>query len=247
MKNAIIDFQDVQYRIHTTDRQAILSGISLAIHQGETLALLGKSGSGKTTLLKLINRLRHNTSGAVIVQGRDVSSWDPIQLRRDIGYVIQEVGLFPHWTVRQNVSLVPGLEGWAAERIANRYTEVMGLVGLDPVEFAQRYPRQLSGGQRQRVGVARALAADPALLLFDEPFGAVDPVTRTELQQQFLALRRDFQKTSIFVTHDVREALRLGTRIALLANGRVELIAEPQVFRQAQTEEARAFLKGLED
>lgn len=246
MKNAIIDFQDVQYRIHTTDRQAILSGISLAIHQGETLALLGKSGSGKTTLLKLINRLRHNTSGAVIVQGRDVSSWDPIQLRRGIGYVIQEVGLFPHWTVRQNVSLVPGLEDWPAERIASRYTEVMGLVGLDPVEFAQRYPRQLSGGQRQRVGVARALAADPAILLMDEPFGALDPVTRAELQQGFLEIARRLAKTIVIVTHDVREALLLGTRVVLLDAGHVIADASPQDFLKLDHPVAREFLAAAE-
>ena len=246
MKNAIIEFQDVQYQISPTGQPAILSGISLAIHQGETLALLGKSGSGKTSLLKLINRLRHNTSGAVIVEGRDVSAWNPIRLRRGIGYVIQEVGLFPHLSVQHNVSLVPGLENWPAERIANRYTEVMALVGLDPAEFAQRYPRQLSGGQRQRVGVARALAADPAILLMDEPFGALDPVTRAELQQGFLGIARRLAKTIVIVTHDIREALLLGTRVVLLDAGRVIGDATPQDFLKLDHPVAREFLAAAE-
>ena len=242
MKNAIIEFKHVQYQINIKDARPILSGISLAIHQGETLALLGKSGSGKTSLLKLINRLRRNSSGAVIVQGRDVSAWDPIQLRRAIGYVIQEVGLFPHLTVRQNVSLVQGLENWPAERISNRYAEVMGLVGLDPVEFALRFPRQLSGGQRQRIGVARALAADPAILLMDEPFGALDPVTRAELQQSFLEIAQRLAKTIVIVTHDVREALLLGTRVVLLDAGRVIADAASQDFLQLAHPVAREFL-----
>ena len=246
MKNAIIEFKDVQYRISPTAQPAILSGISLTIHQGETLALLGKSGSGKTSLLKLINRLRHHTSGAVIVQGREVSAWDPIRLRRGIGYVIQEVGLFPHLTVQHNVSLVPGLENWPAERIANRYTEVMALVGLNPAEFAQRYPRQLSGGQRQRVGVARALAADPAILLMDEPFGALDPVTRAELQRGFLEIARRLAKTIVIVTHDIREALLLGTRVVLLDAGRVIGDATPQDFLKLDHPVAREFLAAAE-
>jgi osmoprotectant transport system ATP-binding protein len=246
VKNAIIEFKDVQYQISPTGRPAILSGISLTIHQGETLALLGKSGSGKTSLLKLINRLRHNTSGAVIVQGREVSAWDPIRLRRGIGYVIQEVGLFPHLTVQHNVSLVPVLESWPAERIANRYTEVMALVSLDPAEFAQRYPRQLSGGQRQRVGVARALAADPAILLMDEPFGALDPVTRAELQQGFLEIARRLGKTIVIVTHDIREALLLGTRVVLLDAGRVIGDATPQDFLKLDHPVAREFLAAAE-
>jgi len=241
---SVVEFRDVSYEI---GGHAILSSVSFAVEAGETLVLLGRSGSGKTTALKMTNGLLRPTRGQVLIDGRDSSEWDPIRLKRRIGYVIQEVGLFPHFTVADNVALVPKLEGWERPRIDNRVDELLEAVGLPPVQFRLRYPRQLSGGQRQRVGVARALAADPALLLFDEPFGAVDPVTRTELQQQFVALRRDFQKTSIFVTHDVREALRLGTRIALLANGRVDLIAEPQAFRQAQTVEARAFLKGLED
>ena len=241
---SVVEFRDVSYEIAG---RAILNRVSFAVEAGETLVLLGRSGSGKTTALKMTNGMLRPTRGQVLIDGRASSEWDPIRLKRHIGYVIQEVGLFPHFTVADNVGLVPKLENWERPRIVKRVDELLDAVGLPPAQFRSRYPRQLSGGQRQRVGVARALAADPALLLFDEPFGAVDPVTRTELQHQFLALRRDFQKTSIFVTHDVREALRLGTRIALLANGRVDLIAEPHVFRQAQTDEARAFLKVLED
>jgi osmoprotectant transport system ATP-binding protein len=241
---SVVEFRDVSYEI---GGRPILAGVSFAVEAGETLVLLGRSGSGKTTALKMTNGMLRPTRGQVLIDGRASVEWDPIRLKRHIGYVIQEVGLFPHFTVADNVGLVPKLENWEHPRIVKRVDELLNAVGLPAAQFRLRYPRQLSGGQRQRVGVARALAADPALLLFDEPFGAVDPVTRAELQQQFLALRHDFQKTSIFVTHDVREALRLGTRIALLANGRVELIAEPQIFRQARIEEARAFLKGLED
>jgi len=166
-------------------------------------------------------------------------------LRRSIGYVIQEVGLFPHFTIGENVGLVPRLEGWPPERIASRTRELLEQVGLDPGQFADRRPRELSGGQRQRVGVARALAANPRLLLFDEPFGALDPVTRRELQDQFLGLRNTLQKTSIFVTHDVGEALRLSTRIAVLDRGRLEILATPEEFLRSQAPETRAFLEVL--
>src|SRR5438034_5052325 len=179
-----IEFRNVEYRIDIRASRAILSGVSLKIHQGETIALLGRSGSGKTTMLKLINRLRSCTSGDLLVEGQRVQDWNPIHLRRRIGYVIQEVGLFPHLTIQENVTLVPGLENWPAERIASRYVEVMQLVGLNATEYANRYPRELSGGQRQRIGVARALAANPAILLMDEPFGALDPVTRAALQRE---------------------------------------------------------------
>jgi osmoprotectant transport system ATP-binding protein len=179
------------------------------------------------------------------VEGRSTRAWDPIRLKRRIGYVIQEVGLFPHFTVAANVGLVPKLEGWSESDVRQRVDGLLDSVGLPAAEFRGRYPRQLSGGQRQRVGVARALAADPPLLLFDEPFGALDPVTRFDLQRQFLELQRGLRKTSIFVTHDVREALRLGSRIALLDRGRVDLIAAPDEFQRAQTGEARAFLAVL--
>src|SRR5579863_2762325 len=240
----LVEFRNVSYEV---GGRQILSEVNFTVEAGETLVLLGRSGSGKTTALKMTNGMLFPTRGEVLVEGRPTTAWDPIRLKRRIGYVIQEVGLFPHFTVERNVGLVPTLEGWPAADVAQRVERLLGEMGLPPTEYRARYPRQLSGGQRQRVGVARALAADPSLLLFDEPFGALDPVTRVELQRQFLDLRRNLQKTSIFVTHDVREALRLGTRIALLANGRVELIAQPHVFRQAQTHEARAFLKGLED
>jgi len=240
----LVEFRDVGYQ---TAGKTILSHISFAVEAGETLVLLGRSGSGKTTALKMTNGMVFPTSGQVLVEGRPTVDWDPIRLKRRIGYVIQEVGLFPHFTVAQNVALVPKLEGWSRPDLERRVDELLQKVGLDPVEFRPRFPRQLSGGQRQRVGVARALAAEPALLLFDEPFGALDPITRHELQQQFLALTRDFHKTSMFVTHDVREALRLGTRVALLVSGSLETIGTPAEFRRARTDEAQAFLAGLED
>jgi osmoprotectant transport system ATP-binding protein len=241
---ALVEFRDVSYQI---DGRTILSGINLSVETGETLVLLGRSGSGKTTALKMTNGLLFPTRGQVLIEDRPTTEWDPIRLKRRIGYVIQEVGLFPHFTVADNIALVPRLEQWEAPDTSRRVDSLLQAVGLPSAEYRDRYPRQLSGGQRQRVGVARALAADPPILLFDEPFGALDPVTRQELQQQFLALRRDFHKTSLFVTHDVREALRLGTRVAVLANGRVEAVAEPHEFRRIHTQEARAFLSCLED
>src|SRR5579859_540859 len=200
-----IEFAGVSYRTH--DGRELISGLDLTVQQGETLMLLGRSGSGKTTTLKLINRILIASHGDVRVDGRSVQQWDVIQLRRHIGYAIQEAGLFPHYTVEKNVALVPRLERWDAARIATRVHEVLQLVGLPHDEFAGRYPDELSGGQRQRVGLARALAADPAILLMDEPFGALDPITSAELQQEFLGLRKSLSKTVVFVTHDVAEAL----------------------------------------
>jgi osmoprotectant transport system ATP-binding protein len=240
----LVEFRDVGYQIAG---RTILSHLSFTLEAGETLVLLGRSGSGKTSALKMTNGMLFPTSGQVLVEGRPTTGWDPIRLKRRIGYVIQEVGLFPHFTVADNVGLVPKLEGWNRPDIDRRIDELLHQVDLNPAEYRTRYPRQLSGGQRQRVGVARALAAEPALLLFDEPFGALDPITRHELQQQFVGLTRDSHKTSIFVTHDVREAMRLGTRIALLASGRLDTLAVPSEFRRARTDEARAFLAGLED
>jgi len=239
---ALVEFRGVSYEIAG---KPILTDLSLTVETGETLVLLGRSGSGKTTALKMINGMLFPTRGQVTVDGRATTDWDPIKLRRRIGYVIQEVGLFPHFTVGDNVGLVPKLEAWIAADIDNRVNLLLEKVGMPPAEFRSRYPRQLSGGQRQRVGVARALAADPPVLLFDEPFGALDPVMRLELQQQFLTLRKDFQKTSIFVTHDVREALLLGSKIALLTGGRLDVVAPPEQFRQARSDEARAFLACL--
>jgi osmoprotectant transport system ATP-binding protein len=241
-----IEFANVEYRISGRTALPILSGISLKIHQGETIALLGRSGSGKTTMLKLINRLRTCSSGDLLVENQPVRDWDVIQLRRRIGYVIQEVGLFPHFAIEQNVCLVPGLEKWPAERIKSRFAEVMQLVGLNPTEYAGKYPRELSGGQRQRIGVARALAADPAILLMDEPFGALDPVTRAELQREFLALSRKVSKTTVLVTHDLREALLLGTRVVLLDAGRIVAEASPGDFLKLDQMIARDFIAASE-
>src|ERR687892_2074169 len=199
-----IEFHHVSFRL--PDGKTLLSDLTLEVHRGETLVLLGRSGSGKTTTMKLINRLIDPTQGKVRVNGKATTDWDPIQLRRRIGYVIQEIGLFPHLTIEENIGIVPRLEGWDADRIKARARALLTMVGLDPDRFAGRFPKELSGGQRQRVGVARALAADPPLILLDEPFGALDPITRRDIQQEFQALQRRLHKTMVFVTHDVREA-----------------------------------------
>jgi osmoprotectant transport system ATP-binding protein len=240
-----IEFRDVAFHINDIPARKIVSGISLAIPQNETLVLLGRSGSGKTTLLKLINGMLLPSKGQILVQGRPTSEWNPILLRRGIGYVIQEAGLFPHFTVAQNVALVPTLENWEPARIAARVDEMLQLVGLAPREFSHRRPRELSGGQRQRVGVARALAADPPILLMDEPFGALDPVTRAELQREFSALARRLGKTIVFVTHDLREALLLASHIILLEAGRIVASATPQEFLHLDHPEVRAFSASL--
>ena len=241
----LIEFRDVAYHINDIPARMIVSDISLGIPPGETLVLLGRSGSGKTTLLKLINGLLLPPKGAVLVQNRPTAEWDPIRLRRGIGYVIQEAGLFPHFTVAENVALVPTLENWDGPRTAARVQEMLHLVGLDPREFAHRRPRELSGGQRQRVGVARALAADPPVLLMDEPFGALDPVTRAELQREFSTLVRRLGKTIVFVTHDLREALLLASRIVLLQAGRIVASATPKEFLRLDHPEVRAFTSSL--
>jgi len=225
----------------------ILNGIDLEVRQGEAVVLLGRSGCGKTTLLKCVNGLVEPAGGEIRFQGKPSAEWDPIQLRRRMGYVIQEGGLFPHWTVSANVATVPRLEKWELAAIDKRAGQLLDMVGLPAAEFGPRYPRQLSGGQKQRVGIARALAADPPLLLLDEPFAALDPITRLELQRQFLALRSAVGKAALFVTHDVREALMLATRIVLLKNGAIDVIADPPSFLAARTDEARAFLAGLEE
>lgn len=242
----VIEFRDVSYRVAGTQ---VLSGFNLLVEGGETVVLLGRSGSGKTTSLKLVNRLVTPTSGEVLVKGVPNGDGDLIRLRRSIGYVIQDVGLFPHFTVERNIGLVPKIEGWSEERIRARIQELLHLVGLNP-EIASRYPNQLSGGQRQRVGVARALAADPEILLMDEPFGALDPLTRDELQREFLLLQQRLHKTVVFVTHDLREALRLGRRIALMEAGRLVTVLSPGEFLQSTDPLAsayvRAFGEGLE-
>ncbi len=236
-----IEFDDVGFRL--PGGRSLIAGLSLAVQAGETLVPLGRSGSGKTTLLKLINRLLTATSGEVRVDGRAVNDWDVIQLRRRIGYAIQEVGLFPHYTVLQNVALLPRLERWEGRRIAARVEEVLTLVGLPLGEFADRYPHELSGGQRQRVGLARALAADPPLLLMDEPFGALDPITRAELQMEFRKLQESLGKTIVFVTHDVGEALQLGSRIALMEAGSLRGVYSPEAFLSTADSSAQAYVE----
>jgi osmoprotectant transport system ATP-binding protein len=234
---------DVTYRIN---RRNLVEKLNFQVLQGEVLVLLGRSGSGKTTTMKLINNLLTPTSGEVTVTGKPTTQWNPIQLRRKIGYVIQEIGLFPHFTVEQNVGLVPKLEGWEGDRIQDRVRELLKLVNLDPQHFAKRYPSQLSGGQRQRVGVARALAADPPLLLMDEPFGALDPITRLELQRDFYQLQQQLGKTVILVTHDIQEAFFLASRIGLMQDGRLVELAPSAEFVKSQQPEARAFLECLQ-
>ena len=242
--NVIVEFRDVSYSVSAIP-SPIISRLNLSVRHGETLVLLGESGCGKTTTLKLVNRLLLPTAGNVFVEGKATADWDPIRLRRRTGYVIQEGGLFPHFTVEQNVALVPRLDGWNETRIGARVDELLALVGLDPNQFAVRYPRELSGGQRQRVGVARALAAEPPLLLLDEPFGALDPLTRASLQKEFADLAKRLGKTAIFVTHDVREALLLGTRIGLMAAGRLLLLETPENFLQSSEAHARAYIETL--
>jgi osmoprotectant transport system ATP-binding protein len=237
----VIEFRDVSYRVEGTQ---VLSGVSLEVTRGETLVLLGRSGSGKTTALKLVNRLVTPTSGEIRVNGVSNAEVDVVRLRRRIGYVIQEVGLFPHFTVERNVGLVPRMEGWSEDRIRARTQELLQLVGL-AAELASRYPHQLSGGQRQRVGVARALAADPEILLVDEPFGALDPLTRDDLQREFLSLQQRFHKTVVFVTHDLREALRLGSRIALMEAGALVTVLSPQEFLKSADPWASAYARAF--
>jgi osmoprotectant transport system ATP-binding protein len=242
---ALVEFDDVSFSHHTT-AAPIISHLSFSVQQGETLVLLGESGCGKTTTLKLINRLLLPTSGAVKVEGKATSAWDPIRLRRRTGYVIQEGGLFPHFSVAKNVGLIPALGGWEKEKIRKRVDELLTVVGLDPREFGDRYPGELSGGQRQRVGVARALAAEPPLLLLDEPFGALDPLTRASLQRQFSELTRRLNKTAIFVTHDVREALIVGSHIGLMHQGKLLLLETPENFLKSTNERALAYLETLD-
>ena len=232
----------VTYRIGDA---TLVSNLSFEVNDAETVVLVGRSGSGKTTALRLINHVLMPTGGQVIVEGKPTTEWDAIRLRRQIGYVIQEVGLFPHFTVARNIGLVPSLEGWPPEKIEHRTAELLDRVGLSAAVLG-RYPDQLSGGQRQRVGVARALAADPPILLMDEPFGALDPITRAEIQREFLAIQRTLAKAIVFVTHDLREALLLGGRIGLMEDGRLVWMGSPDEFRVSTDPHVSAFRESLD-
>jgi osmoprotectant transport system ATP-binding protein len=238
----VVEFRDVAFEIGGAK---ILRDLSFFVRRGETLVLLGESGCGKTTTLKMVNRLLTPTSGQVLVDGKPTTGWDAIKLRRRTGYVLQEAGLFPHFTVERNIALVPSLENWSGDKMRYRTAQMLELVGLEPEKFTGRFPHELSGGQRQRVGVARALAADPALLLLDEPFGALDPITRNNLQKEFAGLVKRLNKTAIFVTHDLREALALGSRIALMEKGGIVVLETPAEFVKSENPLARAYLETI--
>ena len=236
-----IEFDRASFRLNG---RPLLNDLVLSVKRGETLVLLGRSGSGKTTTLKLINRLLLPTSGEVRVNGQRTADWDPIRLRRSIGYVIQDGGLFPHFTVERNIALVPQIENWPRARIESRVRELLATVGLGE-DLLSRYPSQLSGGQRQRVGVARALAADPPILILDEAFGALDPITRSEMQKEFRALQQRMKKTVIFVTHDLREALLLADRIALMEDGRLVVNLASAEFSRSGDPLVRAYVEAF--
>jgi len=240
---AVVQFEAAEFGY--PKRPPVLSGFTLSVEPGEVIVLVGRSGAGKSTILKLVNRLILPTSGAVRVEGRDTREWDAIRLRRRIGYVLQDVGLFPHMTVEENVGLVPRLEQWPAERRRARAHALLALVDLPPDTFASRWPAELSGGQRQRVGVARALAVDPPILLMDEPFGALDPVTRVELQREFLRIQRQLKTTVILVTHDMSEAFALAGRIGVLDAGGLVLCETPEAVARSGDPRVRILLDTL--
>jgi osmoprotectant transport system ATP-binding protein len=241
--SAAIEFRDVTFA--TGPARVLLDHISFAVEEGTTTAVLGRSGCGKTTLLRTVNGMLSPTGGDVVVDGKSVRSANPIALRRGMGYVIQETGLFPHFTVERNVGLVPELLGWPAEERARHSRELLATVGLDPASFAGRYPNQLSGGQRQRVGLARALAANAKILLMDEPFGALDPLTRAEMQDMLLELMERMKKTVLVVTHDLDEALYLADRIVLLSEGKLLADLEPNEFMRSQEPEVKSYIRAF--
>lgn len=238
-----IEFRDVSFA--RPGRPLVLDHFSLTVESGEVLALVGRSGAGKTTLLKLVNRLLLPDAGAILVEGRDTREWEPIRLRRRVGYVMQDVGLFPHMTIADNIAVVPRLEAWPLDRIASRTGELLDLVGLPAKQYAARWPDELSGGQRQRVGVARALAADPPVLLMDEPFGALDPLTRAELHAEFHRIQQRLCKTVIIVTHDMGEAFALGSRVGVLDEGRLVACDRPAVVAASSEPLVRKLLDAL--
>ncbi len=238
-----VEFREVSFGF--SPDAAILEGFTLALDAGETVALVGASGGGKTTVLKLVNGLLLPVAGEVRVQGKDTRDWDLIRLRRTIGYVIQEGGLFPHLSVADNIAVVPRLEGWAEPRVHARVRELLGLIGLPSDTYAARWPDELSGGQRQRVGVARALAADPPVLLMDEPFGALDPITRRQLQDEFRRIQARLRKTVLLVTHDMAEAMALADRIGVLDAGRLIWCGPARAILEADDPRVRVFVEAV--
>jgi osmoprotectant transport system ATP-binding protein len=237
-----VEFRDVSFTRAGGHR--VLERFDLSVDAGEVFALVGRSGAGKTTLLKLVNRLLVPDAGVVVVEGRDTREWEPIRLRRRVGYVMQDVGLFPHMTVAGNIGVVPRLEGWAPDRTASRVGELLDLIGLDRQSFGARWPDELSGGQRQRIGVARALAVDPPILLMDEPFGALDPITRTELHGEFRRIQDRLRKTVLIVTHDMREAWELADRIGVLDSGRLIACDSPAALGKSTDPRVHDLLAG---
>lgn len=241
--NTAVEFKSVSKRFPKSSYAAV-SDISLAVYDGEFVAILGTSGCGKTTLLKMVNRIYEPDSGEILFYGTPIRAMDPVQLRRKIGYVIQQVGLFPHMNIAENIATVPRILRWEKSRVEKRVNELLELVELSPKEFRKRYPRELSGGQQQRVGLARALAADPALLLLDEPFGAIDAITRRTLQDELLRIHRACGKTFLFVTHDIHEAFRLADRVLVMNAGAVQQYAAPSEILHRP---ANDFVKRLVD
>ena len=238
-----VEFKGVNKRFPKAGYEAV-SSVSLSINEGEIITILGTSGCGKTTLLKMVNRLYEPDSGEILFFGEPIAKLNAVELRRKIGYVIQQVGLFPHMTIGENISTVPKILGWDKKRINDRIIELMELVQLDPREYKSRYPSQLSGGQQQRVGLARALGADPQLMLMDEPFGAIDAITRTNLQNELMRIHDKYKKTFLFVTHDINEAFKLGNRVLIMDHGSVQQFDTPGEIRLKPANEFVARLIG---